>query len=145
MKITLLDRGFYVLDLQWAVRSHPELWNEHTARTESENSPHYGLDDIWLRFADSGGVNVGGQEHESVWYHSAEILDVRRVVEKMRQRYNCSRLGGVLMTRVPPGATCKPHQDRGWHAETYDKYALQVESAPGQKFCFDDEELETRP
>lgn len=145
MKIALLHRGFPIANLQWAVRAHPELWNQHTARTENPESPHHGLDDIWLRFADSNGRNVGGEEHESVWYPSATVLEVQPIVERIQEQYECSKLGGVLMTRIPSQAYCKPHCDLGWHAETYDKYALQIESAPGQKFCFDNEDLETRP
>ena len=145
MKIELLASGFPVIDLQWMVRSHPELWNQYTARTEDPASPHHGLDDIWLRFADSGGRNVGGEEHESIWYRSSAVLEVKPVVSKIYDRFGGKKLGGVLMTRIPPGASVKPHQDHGWHAREYEKIALQVESAPGQRFCFEDDELETKP
>jgi len=57
-----------------------------------------------------------------------------------------TRLGGVLITRIPAGKTCKPHEDKGWHADFYkDKYAIQITSAPGQRFCFDDIEFESKP
>ena len=144
MKIELLASDFPVVDLQWNVRSHPELWNEHTARTKDPSSPHHGLDDIWLRFADSGGEMVSNP-HDSVWYESSVVLEIRPAIRKIYERFGGTKLGGVLMTRIPPGATCKPHRDDGWHAREYEKIALQIESAPGQKFCFDDAELETRP
>jgi aspartyl/asparaginyl beta-hydroxylase (cupin superfamily) len=51
----------------------------------------------------------------------------------------------VLITRIPAGATCRPHVDPGWHARAHDKYAVQITSAPGQAFCFDCERLESRP
>jgi uncharacterized cupin superfamily protein len=34
-------------------------------------------------------------------------------------RVNAVYLGGILITRIPPGGCVKPHHDRGsWHAET---------------------------
>jgi quercetin dioxygenase-like cupin family protein len=65
-------------------------------------------------------------------------LDLMRAVEGVE-------LGGVLITRIPPGAECKPHTDPGWHARRYDKYAVQITSAPGQRFHFEGESLETKP
>jgi quercetin dioxygenase-like cupin family protein len=47
-------------------------------------------------------------------------------------------LGGVLITRIPPGGECKPHIDSTWHAKYYDKYAIQIEAHPNQAFCFED-------
>jgi Aspartyl/Asparaginyl beta-hydroxylase len=145
MKIELLERGLDVTAVQTALRQHPDLWNEHTARTESPDSPHHGLDDIWVRFADSGGRNVGGQEHDSIWYESAYLLGVIPIVDDLMRRYRGEKLGGVLITRIPPGRNCRPHVDTGWHARTYEKFAIQIEAAPGQKFCFEGEQLETEP
>jgi uncharacterized cupin superfamily protein len=55
------------------------------------------------------------------------------------------RLGGVLITQIPPGHSCKPHADDGWHARHFEKFAIQIESGPGQYFCFEGERLETKP
>jgi hypothetical protein len=56
------------------------------------------------------------------------------------------RLGGILITRIPPGGICKPHHDRGtWHASYYDKYALQLESHPFQAFHFDEGSYSAMP
>ena len=55
------------------------------------------------------------------------------------------RLGGVLITKIPPGVTCMPHVDGGWHAAYYDKYAVQLQSAPRQHFHFQDESLCAAP
>ena len=54
-------------------------------------------------------------------------------------------MGGVLITKIPAGKECKPHTDPGWHARYYEKVAIQIQSAPGQAFCFEGESLETRP
>jgi aspartyl/asparaginyl beta-hydroxylase (cupin superfamily) len=55
------------------------------------------------------------------------------------------KLGGVLITRIPPGAVCKPHVDPGWHARHYQKYAIQIEANPQQAFHFAGVSLVTGP
>jgi hypothetical protein len=144
MKIELLERGIEVEGLQKSLHAHPDLWNEYTARTEDPDSPHHGLDDIWLRFAPERGERVAA-EHESVWYPSAHALGAIPLVEQLFERYRGRILGGVLITRIPAHHSCKPHIDNGWHARAYEKFAVQVHAAAGQRFCFDDESLETEP
>lgn len=144
MKIQLLQRGLSISDIYWRILSNPQLWNEHKERTQDQQSPHYGLDDIWARFGEKERA-VDGKEHESVWYPSADILGVKDFCLSLADHLQAKALGGVLITRIPPGKECKPHEDHGWHARIYEKFALQIASAPGQVFCFDDVELETRP
>ncbi len=52
-------------------------------------------------------------------------------------------IGGVLVTRIPAGKQVYPHKDFGWHAEHYEKYAVQIRGNRNQKFCFEDSELVT--
>ena len=142
-KLVLLPQYLDPSPLYWALREHPEFWNQHTARTEHQSSPHHDLDDIWVRYAPD--FEKGQKEHESQWYPCADVLPVRPYVDLICQYMGATQLGGVLITRIPPGKMCKPHVDPGWHAERYEKIAFQVTSAPGQKFCFEGEELESRP
>jgi quercetin dioxygenase-like cupin family protein len=144
MKLQLLERGLPVAPIHWAIQAHPELWNQNTARTEAAGSPHHGLDDIWARFGDPARA-IDGTPHDSFWYPSAEILGVKGICLDLVRAVEGVELGGVLITRIPPGAECKPHTDPGWHARRYQKYGIQITSAPGQHFCFEGEELETRP
>ena len=143
-KIRLVASGLPVDGIYWALRQNPQLWNEHTQRTASPDSPHHGLDDIWARFGD---VNCAatGQPHTSYWYPAADLLQIKGLCDAIRERVGGVEMGGVLITRIPPGASCKPHIDPGWHARYYDKFAVQITSAPGQAFCFEDQNLETRP
>lgn len=142
-KIWLIDRGLNVAPIAWALQADPGVWNRNTSRTEDPSSPHHGLDDIWVRF----GTDPEGSDapHESQWYPTADELNLKPFVMGVFQALGGTRLGGVLITRIPPGATCKPHKDPGWHARYYEKFGVQIASAPGQRFCFDGEELETRP
>jgi len=143
-KLKLLSEGIDVSRIYWALLKNPELWNRNTARTESPDSPHFGLDDIWARFGDPERA-VDGSPHDSFWYPEADILGIKQVCYDLMRYVEGVELGGVLITRIPAGATCKPHTDPGWHARRYQKFALQITSAPGQRFHFDDVSLESKP
>lgn len=127
-----------------ALARHPELWNQNPERTVSEGSPHFGLDDIWPRYADPTTSREDGS-HESVWYPAANVLPVRELVFPLMAAMHGERLGGVLITRIKPGKVCKPHTDQGWHARYYQKFAIQIEANEKQAFHFDKEELITMP
>jgi hypothetical protein len=142
MKIQKIAGGVNVSALWWALAEHPELWNRNPERTAPENSPHNGLSDIVVRY---GKDLKNHGPHESVWYPSADIIPVKPLVYELAAAVLCEQLGGVLITRIPPGAACKPHVDGGWHALNYEKFAVQIASAPGQTFCFEGESLETKP
>ncbi len=143
MKIKRIAEGINVAPLLWALQAHPDLWDQNTARTEDPTSPHHGLSDIWARYAAPG--EDGARPHESVWYPYADLLPVRELVYPLMAAVQGDRLGGVLITKIPAGRHCKRHKDPGWHARYYEKFAIQVQSAPGQFFCFEGEQLETKP
>lgn len=144
MKIKLISEGANVNPIHWAILKHPEFWNEFKSRTEDVNSPHYGLDDIWVRFGEEQNAK-DGTAHDAKWYPSAEILGIKPLVLDLFRAVGGVELGGVLITRIPAGKECKPHEDHGWHARRYEKFGVQITSAPKQEFCFDDEKLETKP
>jgi hypothetical protein len=142
--IKLLARGLAVEPLRAALAENPQLWNERTERTAPEDSPHHGLDDIWPRFADPATMQADGS-HDSVWYTPAQVLPVADLVFPIMAAVRGERLGGVLITRIRPGHCCRPHEDPGWHARYYDKFAVQIEADPSQSFHFDGHELVTAP
>lgn len=142
--IRLVSEGWPVEPLRAALAAHPELWDQQTARTAPEASPHHGLSDIWARFADPATMREDGS-HDSVWYPPANVLPVRDLVFPLMAMVHGERLGGVLITRIRPGQVCKPHTDPGWHARHYDKFAIQIDAAPEQAFHFEDASLVTKP
>lgn len=142
-RIKLISRGLNVAPIYWALQSRPYLWNENPSRTESPESPHHGLDDIWARFV-SPELDASTPQ-ESIWYPSADVLGVKEICLNIMHAVGGTELGGVLITRIPAGKECKPHTDPGWHARKYQKFAVQITSAPGQEFCFEDGKLETMP
>lgn len=143
-KIKLITRDAHVSAIYWKLLENPQLWNRNTTRTDGADSPHYGLDDIWARFGDPERA-VDGGPHDSFWYPEAEMLGIKTLCHDLMRMVEGEELGGVLITRIPPGAMCKPHTDPGWHARRYQKFGVQIASAPGQRFHFEGESLETRP
>lgn len=143
MKIRHLFSGVDVGPLLWALQSNPQLWNEHRSRTQSEDSPHREVDDIWARYTADGKITHG--EHESVWYPAADVLPLKEITEALMYCVGGESIGGVLITRIRAGKQCYPHIDGGWHASYHEKFAVQVQSHPGQMFCFDGESLESKP
>ena len=144
MKIERISQGLQVADIYWKLQQNPHLWDQNPARTEDPASPHAELNDIWARYGEPERV-VDGRPHDSKWYPAADVLGVKPLCFDLMRYVQGVELGGVLITRIPPGATCKPHRDTGWHAVRYEKFAVQITSAPGQLFQFEGESLETKP
>lgn len=144
--ITLLQSGLdAAAEIRKELAAAPQLWNRFDSR-RTGSSPHRELDDLWGRWWDQGDAREPRAD-EPVWYPDVALLlpTVYKLAYEMMWAFQGDRLGAVLGTRIPPGAQCHPHTDEGWHAEQFQKFALQIEAAPGQKFCFEDAQLETVP
>ncbi len=142
MNIVLLERAaFDVGALAKELDTHPQLWNQHRARTADGRSPHREVDDIWVRFVPMDRLRAG--EVPCQWYPAAEQLPrARYIAESLAQRYGLP-LEGVLITRIPPGGRVHEHVDGGWHAQCTEKLAVCVRADDQQRFCFEDSELQT--
>ena len=132
------------------LRSNPQLWNRHRMRKDREESPHSQMNDIWLRYNDISkyeppyeGIN---DEHDSVWYDAYYCLpSAREIIFNIMATAYGERLGGVLITQIPPGGEIKPHADDGWHVRYYDKFYVSLESGPGANFYCEDEVICPNP
>lgn len=144
-------RGIDITKAVMQLEAHPELWNQNRVRTASYASPHNKLSDIWLRYNDLKNFDetepaLFNEEHDSVFYPAWHVLtELHEHVFNIMRFTRSVRLGGLLITKIPPGATCEPHIDRGWHATYYSKYALQLKAAPGQAFHFEDGAFVSEP
>jgi hypothetical protein len=130
------------------LNAHPEVWNRYTMRTRLlDNSPHRDVDDIWLRYRDFAEFDPDNPQafagpHQSLWYAAYYTLTaVRELVQYILREYAAkSEIGGVLITKIPPGKSVLRHSDAGyWHSEHYrDKFMVHLQSAPGQYFSYDE-------
>lgn len=131
-----VSRGINILPLSLGLRRNSGLWNQNTARTQDPTSPHREVSDIWARFA---GNDYTTEAHESIWMPAATLIpEIKLHARAIMGLVGGDALGGVLITRIPPGCQVYPHVDEGWHAKQYDKFALQIASHPQQAFCFED-------
>ena len=131
--------------------AHPELWNQHTLRTERYQTPHKAVSDIWVRYNDFANLEADPiaftqMPHISVWYPCIEVIPaVKELAEFVFGYVNGKTLGGVLITKIPPGGEVLPHIDGGWHASHYEKFAVQLKGNKDQGFYFEDGQLHPEP
>lgn len=144
--IRRLWQGVDVTLLRNELAAHPELWDQYKARTAQY--AHSSISDMWVRynpwrnFDPALGLSHFNREHEAEWYPAADIIpSLRQVALDVMRMVEGVRLGGILITKIPPGGEVRPHVDRGWHAEHYDKFAVQIQADDRQGFHFDDETL----
>lgn len=138
-----IAEGINVLPLQMALVRQPELFGRHSARADSYQSPHAAMTDIWVRYNAIGNFErdpaTFNDEHDSVWYPAAAAIpEARAIALGLMALVGGERLGGVLITKIPPGGRIAPHVDRGWHAEYYDKYFVPIQNDDGAVFGFED-------
>ena len=133
-----------VLPLQTALLRQPKLFGKYPFRGTVEGSPHSDMQDIWVRFNDvtpyleKGNLQGITDEHDSVWYQSDyAIPQVLKIVFDLMRIVEGERLGGILITKLPPGGKIEKHIDGGWHAEYYDKYFVPILNEEGATFSFE--------
>lgn len=146
----LVIEGVDVVPLQGQIAAHPDLWDQHTIRKRAPGTPHSGMSDIWVRYNDvrpfeaSGDYRRFNDPHLPVWYPAWGALSaLRPIVFDVMAAVRGEMLGGVLITRIPPGGEIDWHADAGWHVEYFEKFYLSIQSRPGAAFlCKDREGIE---
>jgi hypothetical protein len=134
----LIDREVEVAPLNAQLEAHPELWDQHGGR-KGPGSPHNQISDIWVRYNRIERLSAGREhfnaEHVPVWYPAWNALPaLRPIIFNLMAQVEGEMIGAVFITRVPPGAGIDWHVDEGWHVETFDKFYLSLQSAPGANF-----------
>lgn len=138
--------GIDVLPALVQLQEWPELWDAYTPRTESEASPHHGVSDIWLRYRPRDELTEPGkfiEPHFPAWWPAwSKLPALRPIVFGLMSRCEATALGGVFITRIPPGGEVKPHDDAySWHAQHYATKAYVVLAGNGRVInsCLDEE------
>lgn len=126
------------------IANNGHLFGEFNARKDA--SPiHEQMDDIWLRYGDiremieSGDYSKIAHEHDSIWLK--DLPECKKLCFKVMSLVDGERLGGVLITRLPPNGEILPHNDSGWHADYYDKYYVPIENEAGSILGFDEGDI----
>lgn len=139
--------GLDVAPLLDQLARQPDLWGAYGWRKAIAGGPHGGMTDVWVRYNAPEKIGRPGftDEHDSVWYPAyARLPALRSIIYPLMSLVEGERLGGVLITKIPPGAGIAPHVDGGWHVEYYDKFYVSLKSAPGADFCCGEERLNPR-
>ncbi len=129
--------------LKKALKSKSSLFGQYPMRGEGD-SPHSEMKDIWVRYNDvkpfleSGDFSKFADEHDSIWYPAYyELPELKELIFKVMSEVNGERLGGILITKLPPKGKIKRHTDSGWHADYYNKYYVPIENYKGSIFGFE--------
>lgn len=137
-----LPEVFDIEPVRLALAEH-DIWNTRTMRTENKASPHYGLDDIWARYAGPELENPA-EPHTSIWYKDVcDVIPIKSLADDVLRHYP-GELGGVLLTRIKSGKLCRPHIDIGWHAKYFDfKVMVSIQADEYSAFCFNERIIKT--
>lgn len=145
-QFTKISSGLDVNPAIGELERNSHLWGEINYRREGKGSPHFEMVDIWVRYGDilgmvkSGDYSRVADEHDSEWLH--DLPAIRRICFDVMAMVDGERLGGVWLTKLPPGGVISPHIDGGWHAGYYDKYYVPIANEKGSVFCFEDGEID---
>ena len=141
LSVFLKIKDVDVSQLVAQIDAHSELWNQYGYRKNM--APHSAMSDIWVRYNDIKNMGPAfNHEHDSVWYPAyQELPALKDIIFPLMGEVEGERLGGVLITRIPPGCDIKPHVDRGWHVDYYDKFYVSLKSEQGANFYCGDEVL----
>jgi hypothetical protein len=118
------------------IEAHPELWDAYRERKDAFRSPHAQMSDIWVRYnsRDRLGPNFN-DEHVPVNYPAWDALPtVRAISFAIMAAEQGQMLGGILITRIPPGGRIAPHVDSGWHVNYFSKFYVALKSPIGSSF-----------
>jgi hypothetical protein len=146
-----IDEGVDVSALLAQLDAHPELWDQHTVRKTAPGTPHSRMSDIWVRYNNAEPFESGerpwaefNDEHVPVWYEAwGKLPALRKIIFDLMSMVDGEMLGGVLITRIPPGMGIDPHTDASWHVSYYDKFYVSLRSEPGAEFiCWHEGERE---
>lgn len=144
---SLIAQGVDVSGVNAELDAHPELWSANQYRTEDPTSPHHGVPDVWVRWRrpeELTGKESHVEPHLSAFWPAWGMLpSLHPIVRNLAHVVNAVQLGGILITKIPPGQQVRPHVDhRGWHARWYDtKLYLTLRANPlCLNYCGDDVE-----
>lgn len=140
-----IAEGIDFVPLLAALAVNPDLWNENDLRTTHPQSPHCEADDIWLWFNDASDPEAVVNDKDVIPYRAWNILPVQDLVLDIMRRVRGTRLGRVIISRLPPGKQISAHVDQGAPAEYYSRFHICLQSLPGCLNISGGETVQYRP
>ena len=141
-----IAEGIDVMPLAHAVMRQPELFNMNRFRTTFPNTPHGEVDDILIRFSDTDKCTTTNEVigDENLIWHPAyyKLPPIRPLITAFMARVNAYTLDRVLISRLRPGKTVKPHADNiGDYVHDPDRarYHIVLQGLPGSLYTTGDE------
>jgi hypothetical protein len=141
----LINVALDIDTLQKEVKQNYECFDLIPMRRIGKSSPHAQMTDIWVRYNDQknmvdeelNSASKFNEEHDSVWYPVVEKFpSIKKVCFDLMAAVEGERLGGILITKLPPQGKIHPHVDGGWHASYYDKFYVPITAPKGSLFGF---------
>ena len=140
--------GMDATALLLAIKKQPELWDQNHLRRTTDGTPHGGMQDIWVRFRVASEFDPSNpaafiEQHFPVFYPAWHALpQLRPIIFWMMTRAEATHLGGILITRIPPGQKIASHVDKGWHSYFYNtKFYLPIATNDQCWFRIEDEKV----
>ncbi len=140
--------GVDVLPLLHAAIRQRELWDAVSIRTRHPGTAHSEVSDILLRFNDvseyekTKDASTITDDREAIPFPAWDLLpQARQIVFDLMRRVEGTRLGRVIITKLPPGKSITPHVDGGAPATYFDRYQIALQSLPGAMFNIGDEQV----
>lgn len=129
-----------------ALARNADLWDQDPIRTAHPNSAHVDASDILVFYGATKGswaeiVNDVNAEPQTAW---GRIPQLRPLVLGLMAKVEGTRLGRVVISRLPPGKSITPHEDAGAPVHVYSRYQLMLQSLPGVQFRCGTETLNAR-
>jgi len=117
-----------------------DRWNLNNLRTTYEGTVHGEVDDIWLRF-NPPSENVI-DDCECIGYDLEKFPQARPLIFELMRFVEGTRLGRVIITRLPPEGRIAPHKDEGAPATYYKRYQVVLSCPQGCTFRIEDENVQ---
>lgn len=138
-----LPLEFDVAPLLVQLAAAPDLWGQNRLRNLAQGGPHAEAPDIWVRYADvtKYGPDTYGRMADDpvhVWYPAWRRLPaLRPIIFGLMAHVEGESIGGIWITKVPPGRQVYRHRDWGRHCDYHDKYYVTLQSHPAAGFFCD--------
>lgn len=140
--------GIDIAPLMAELAANPQLWDANNLRRTAKDTPHSGMSDIWVRYNDvkpyleAQDLTGFHDPHLPVWYPAFDALpSLKPILFELMAKVEGEMLGGVLITRIPPGKGIAPHTDSSWHVDYFDKYYISLQSKDGANFYCDHDDV----